>query len=138
MWNLAVIENFSSIVKTSLQKKVGKSKINERRSYTPRVRPRLTIFIFEDLHEENKDDYKKIVKYFDNFLCLYFKLKHNEDDYLMKSGWLYLQMFDLKVCKIGNCKLEADSGLIISQVIMDLIEQRDDVKSFINLTVITF
>ncbi len=135
VWNLAVIENLSSIIKTNLIKKEEKSKLSERRSYTPKSRPRMSIFIFEDLQEENRDEYKKIIKYFDNFLSLYFKMKHDEEDYLNNSGWLHLKLFDLKICSIGNCKLQDDTGLIIGQIMMDLIEQRDDVKSYINHTV---
>lgn len=129
-WSLALLENFSLLLKPSFRKGYN---AKDRKSYKSNlnVKPRLSFFLFEDFQEENKEDFKKFLKLLDNFFNYYSKLKYLEDDFL-ESGWLTLKQFDLNVNKIQSCKLLEDTGLIIGQIITDIVEERGNIKSFIN------
>ncbi len=130
---MALLEDLRFLIKPSILPNDKKKKLSS--PYKTNSKPRLSFFIFENLQDENNEDYRKLIKHLDNFLSFYFKLKFDIEDYLIKSGWLYLQMFDLKVCNIKTCKAQDDTALIIGQIMMDAISQNQNLSQFITNTV---
>ena len=124
IWNSAIIENVSKIIKSVMLKKY---KINNK--HEPGLKAKLTLFIFDKLQSSNKDTFRKLLEYFENFLKFYIKLKYNTDDYFfMDQKGVTMNNFVLNFIKLKTFKVVEDTGLIILKIIQEISSDENSSK----------
>lgn len=132
MWSLIIIENLYTLFKPDFLKK---SQIYN--NFEGGSVPNIYAVLFEKLQLSNKDLCKKVLETFIQFLIEYIKTKYEAklETILVDARGITLNNFTTNLLKIQNFKVLEDTGLIVCQVLFDIIQDEKGLKSYISSNV---
>lgn len=134
IWSITIIDNLPLLFKPEFLKKL---KIFYK--FESGKSPHIVNIIFEKLQIVDKESTKKVLELLQNLVCCFLFGKANIDEALIDSRGFTYTNFKHDIVKLKAFKSIDDTGLVITKIIFDFIQdEHDSLKAFITSTVSVF